>query len=159
MSRRIEIELTSAQGDGTWTWRAAGALKPRGVLDEKLLYEGAKVGDVVKAEADFEIEGIAIVAVSPPQTRKRAEPDRIEVLGPGRADGPPVTTQLVGRTGGRSSDRRRDREDRPRDRQPSRPPRSDGPRGDRPRTEAPRPSADGADRDRQARPSGDERKT
>ena len=32
MSRRIEIELTSDRGDGSWTWRAAGARQPRGVL-------------------------------------------------------------------------------------------------------------------------------
>ena len=28
VARRIEIELTSARPDGTWTWRAAGALNP-----------------------------------------------------------------------------------------------------------------------------------
>ena len=38
MARRIEIELTSARPDGTWTWRAAGAREPKGVLDGKLLY-------------------------------------------------------------------------------------------------------------------------
>ena len=31
VSRRIEIELTSARDDGSWTWRAAGAREPRGV--------------------------------------------------------------------------------------------------------------------------------
>ncbi len=30
MSRRIDIELTSALPDGSWTWRAAGARKPNG---------------------------------------------------------------------------------------------------------------------------------
>ena len=29
MSRRIDIELTSARPDGTWTWRAAGARNPK----------------------------------------------------------------------------------------------------------------------------------
>ena len=57
MSRRIEIELTSARPDGTWTWRAAGAREPKGVLEGGLLYEGASVGDVLRAEAEFEIEG------------------------------------------------------------------------------------------------------
>ena len=33
MSRRIEIELTSTRPDGSWTWRAAGAREPKGVLD------------------------------------------------------------------------------------------------------------------------------
>ena len=52
MSRRIEIELTSVRPDGTWTWRAAGAQKPKGVLDGALLPAGAAVGQVLKAEAD-----------------------------------------------------------------------------------------------------------
>src|SRR4029077_8989475 len=79
MARRIDIELTSARPDGTWTWRAAGALKPRGVLDGALLYQGAKAGDVVRADADFEIEGITIAAVLPPKDKKRPEPERIDV--------------------------------------------------------------------------------
>ena len=52
MSRRIDIELTSTRADGTWTWRAAGAQKPKGVLDGALLPAGAAVGQVLKAEAD-----------------------------------------------------------------------------------------------------------
>ncbi|MUH55729.1 MAG: hypothetical protein F2683_02250, partial [Actinobacteria bacterium] len=49
MSRRIEIELTSSRPDGSWTWRAAGAREPKGVLDGTLLSQGSKPGDVVKA--------------------------------------------------------------------------------------------------------------
>jgi hypothetical protein len=49
---RLEIELTSARGDGTWTWRAAGARQPKGELDGSLLAAGAKVGDVVRVEAE-----------------------------------------------------------------------------------------------------------
>jgi hypothetical protein len=60
VARRIDIELTSARPDGSWTWRAAGAMQPRGVVDGKLLPDGTKAGDVVKADADFEIEGIVI---------------------------------------------------------------------------------------------------
>src|ERR1700691_4589121 len=97
MSRRIEIELTSARPDGTWTWRAAGALKPRGVLDASVLYDGAKAGDVVRADAEFEIEGITIVAILPPKDKKRAEPERLEIIGPARAATPGVTSSLVGR--------------------------------------------------------------
>ena len=37
MSRRIDIELTSVREDGTWTWRAAGAKQPRGVVDSSVL--------------------------------------------------------------------------------------------------------------------------
>ena len=70
MARRIEIELTSARDDGTWTWRAAGAKQPKGVLDACVLYEGAKVGDVVRAEADFEIDGITILTCSRPRRRR-----------------------------------------------------------------------------------------
>ena len=32
MPRRIDIELTSALADDSWTWRAAGAKKPNGVV-------------------------------------------------------------------------------------------------------------------------------
>ena len=63
MSRRIDVELTSQSDDGTWTWRAAGAKQPKGTLDGALLYSGAAVGDVCRAEADFEIDGIFITAV------------------------------------------------------------------------------------------------
>src|SRR5580704_3541591 len=104
MARRIDIELTSARPDGTWTWRAAGALKPPGVLDGALLYQGAKAGDVVRADADFEIEGITIAAVLPPKDKKRPEPERIDVIGPPRGDVPGVTSSLAPRPEGRRSD-------------------------------------------------------
>ena len=52
MPRRIDIELTSALGDGTWTWRAAGARQPRGTLDGAILPSGAKVGDELKVEIE-----------------------------------------------------------------------------------------------------------
>ena len=68
VARRIEIELTSARPDGTWTWRAAGALNPRGTVDASLLYSNAQAGDVVRAEAEFGIDGITVVAVEPPRS-------------------------------------------------------------------------------------------
>ena len=37
MPRRIDIELTSARPDGSWTWRVAGAKQPKGVLEGTLL--------------------------------------------------------------------------------------------------------------------------
>src|ERR1700730_4335879 len=95
MARRIEIELTSSRPDGTWTWRAAGALKPRGVVEGSLIYDGAKAGDVVRADAEFEIEGITIVGVLPPKERKRAEPERLEIIGPPRPSTPGVTSSLT----------------------------------------------------------------
>ncbi|HXW80876.1 MAG TPA: hypothetical protein VEJ84_15345, partial [Acidimicrobiales bacterium] len=122
MARRIEIELTSARPDGTWTWRAAGALNPRGTLDGSLLYSKAKAGDVVRAEAEFGIDGITVVSVEPPRTPEVVDPNRIELIerpGPGG-----VTTQLGGgraRTGpDRPDDKRRQRPASP---QPGSPPR------------------------------------
>ncbi|MDQ3385543.1 MAG: hypothetical protein M3503_05955, partial [Actinomycetota bacterium] len=118
MSRRIEIELTSARADGSWTWRAAGAKQPKGALDGAVLAEGAKVGDVLRADADFELDGITIVATQAALPKKeRREPERIEVKGSGRgADEPLVTSQLFGKQGGRDrdGDDRRPRRDGPR---------------------------------------------
>src|SRR6058998_46009 len=119
MARRIEIELTSARDDGTWTWRAAGARQPKGILDAKLLYDGAKAGDVVRAEADFEIEGITITQVIPPKG-KRPEPERLELIGRS-SEVPLVTSSLVPKRGGS-----RERGDRDGER---RGPRRDGERG------------------------------
>jgi hypothetical protein len=124
VSRRIEIELTSARPDGSWTWRAAGAREPKGTLDGSLLHAQAKPGDVLRAEAEFELEGISIIAVATPKADDRRQPERIEVVGPARPDHPGVTTQLVGRADRRPGERRRDRDDgRPgrRDRDPARP--------------------------------------
>jgi hypothetical protein len=104
MSRRIEVELTSTREDGTWTWRAAGAKLPKGELSGSLLFAGAKVGDVVRADADFMMDGIDIIAVLPPKGARK-EPERIEVVGsPRRGDEPLVTTKLAPK--GRGGDRR-----------------------------------------------------
>lgn len=98
VARRIDIELTSTRPDGSWTWRAAGAKEPRGLVEGTLLYEGAKPGDVVRAEAEFEIDGITITSIAPPKADNRREPERIELIGSPRGDTPGVTTQLVGRS-------------------------------------------------------------
>ena len=107
MSRRIDVELTSERADGTWTWRAAGAKQPKGDLSGALLFTGAKVGDVVRVDADFDIDGITIIAVQPPKEKARTEPERIEVIGTVRTE-PGVTSTLVekGRRRERSGDRR-----------------------------------------------------
>ena len=130
MASRLEIELTSRRDDGVWTWRAAGARQPKGELDGAILPEGASVGDVLRAEAEFLIDGIEVTSVQAPKGQ-RAEPQRIELLGSGREQ-PLVTTQLVGR-----SDRSRKRRDRG--------PRGDGERRDRP------------DGERRGRPPGERR--
>lgn len=110
MPRRIEVELTSTREDGTWTWRAAGAREPKGTLDGSLLFDGAKVGDVVRVDADFEIDGIVITGVLPPKGA-RQEPERLEILGKQVRDEELVTSTLVEKRGGRGPRRDRDGRD------------------------------------------------
>src|SRR3954469_26066364 len=129
MPRRIELELTSARPDGTWTWRAAGAREPRGELSGGLLPSGAKGGDVLRAEAEFDIEGITVIAVTAPKAEEKPAFERLEVIGPQR-EFTPVTSTLVGR-GDRDRGDRGDRGDRrggdrgPRRDRPDRPDRPD----------------------------------
>jgi hypothetical protein len=148
MSRRIEIELTSERPDGTWTWRAAGAREPKGDLTGDLLFEGAKVGDVVRADAEFDVDGIAVIAVLPPKGARK-EPERLEIIGPPRReelvtstlakggkgrgdrrdrDGPRDRKGRPGRDRGRDGGDRRDRPSRGEGRRPSRPPADDRPK-------------------------------
>ncbi len=63
MSRRIDIELTSALADGSWTWRAAGAKKPNGVVDASILPAGSAVGDLLKVEVEQMLDGIEIQSI------------------------------------------------------------------------------------------------
>ena len=63
MSRRIDIELTSALADGSWTWRAAGARKPNGVVDGSILPAGSEVGDLLKVEVEQMLDGIEVQAI------------------------------------------------------------------------------------------------
>lgn len=118
MPRRIDVELTSERADGTWTWRAAGAKQPKGEVASGLLFAGAKVGDVVRADADFDVDGITIISVQAPKEKPRNESERIEVIGTVQNQ-PAVTTALVekGRRrersgGGRERGERGDRKDR-----------------------------------------------
>lgn len=130
MSRRIEVELTSTREDGTWTWRAAGAKLPKGELNGSLLFEGAKVGDVVRADADFMMDGIDIIAVLAPKGARK-EPERIEVVGtPRRDDEPLVTTKLAPK--GRGGDRRdrKPRREGDGEKRDGRPPRDRKPRAE-----------------------------
>src|SRR6056297_1451953 len=79
MSRRIDIELTSALSDGSWTWRAAGAKKPNGVLAGSILPEGAAVGDELKVEVEQMLDGIEVVSVVKGR-EKPAASNTIELL-------------------------------------------------------------------------------
>jgi hypothetical protein len=139
MSRRIEIELTSRRDDGSWTWRAPGARQPKGSLDGNLLPSVAKVGDVLRAEADFELEGITVVSVLAPraeETNGGGTAQRIEVVGSGRDKVEGVSVTLV-------PGNRRPRDDSDRERRPRRG------AGDRaaPRTGSTRPSGGRGARD------------
>src|ERR1700722_937745 len=134
MSRRIDIELTSKSSDGSWTWRAAGAKQPKGVLDGSLVPDGGAVGAVFRADVEVGLEGIdvlSLASVKPARSPEKVE-GRIEVVGtPKRA--PDVSVMLASGSAKRS--RRRDEEDGDdrRDRKgkgSSR--RSDGPGAERP---------------------------
>ncbi|MEM7142290.1 MAG: hypothetical protein AAF548_14805 [Actinomycetota bacterium] len=107
MARRLDIELTSTRDDGTWTWRAAGAKQPKGVLDGSLVPAGVSVGDVVKVEAEAYLEGLEVTTVFPPKEARKA-PETLELLGSGRDE--PLVTQVLapkgrGRGRGRDGDR------------------------------------------------------
>jgi hypothetical protein len=91
---RIDIELTSASGDGSWTWRAAGAREPKGILDGSILPAGAAVGDQLRAESEHDVEGIRILSIVPPK-QKGGRTDLLELLP--STDFEPVTQQRVGR--------------------------------------------------------------
>ena len=91
---RIEIELTSAREDGSWTWRAAGAREPRGSLDGALLEGPVAVGDVVRVEVDQYLDGMTVTAVLPARD-VRSSPVLLELLDRGDEE-PEVTTRLVG---------------------------------------------------------------
>ena len=76
------MELTSTRADGTWTWRAAGAREPRGTVEGSLLPDGSKVGDTVRVDADFDLDGITILQVLPSKIARK-EPQRISIVGNG----------------------------------------------------------------------------
>ena len=105
MSRRLEVELTSRRDDGSWTWRAAGAKQPKGVLDGDLLPAGAGEGDVLRVDAEFEVDGIFVTEVLPPKARSGKPPaERIELIGPpDRGAGTTTTRVNRGRDGRKSS--------------------------------------------------------
>jgi len=130
MSRRIDIELTSKNSDGTWTWRAAGARQPKGVLDGALVPTGEAPGSVLRAEIETGLEGIdvmSVTSVKPARSPEKVE-GRIEVVGtPRRA--PDVSVILAGGPGKRG---RRHEDDEGDDRRERRERKGGGRRGERP---------------------------
>ncbi|MEY2423938.1 MAG: hypothetical protein QOI95_4005 [Acidimicrobiaceae bacterium] len=157
MSRRIEVELTSAREDGSWTWRAAGAREPRGIVASNLLPSDAKVGDVMRAEADFDLDGVSILSIAPKQDKKRNEAERIQIIGQPTRDEQLVTSTLTSRPksdrrDGRGKNDRGDRPDRPdrparRERKPR-----EGADRERPKERSERPARTAERRPPRARP-------
>jgi len=131
MANRLDIELTSRKDDGSWTWRVIGAKHPKGVIPPELVSDGQKVGDSLRVEAEFSLDGIEITAVLPPKARKAQSSDeirKIEILGSrvDSKDSPLVTTTLVGKSG------RTDRDNSPNGRNAKNRTRSDQRRPTRP---------------------------
>ncbi len=154
MSRRIDIELTSALGDGTWTWRAAGAKQPKGIVDGALFPSGAAVGDEFRVEAEQELDGITILSIVP--GREKQSRALVELLPVEKDFKPVLETRAPGGRGGREGGRDggRGRRDDRGDRRP----RGDGPRGDRERPSgdrAPRPAGSRGDTPRSDAPRSD----
>lgn len=134
MSRRIEIELTSHRSDGTWTWRAAGAREPKGILDAALVPAASSVNDVLRAEVETDLDGTRVLLILPPK-QKNERTGLLQML-PSEKPFEPVTQKLAAK-GSRGGDRRKGRKD------------SRRPEGGRDRREA---GPDGEKRDRPRRP-------
>jgi len=115
MSRRIDIELTSSRPDGSWTWRAAGAREPKGVLEGGVLSGGAKVGDVLKVEADFDIDGISILSIISGKERVEKS-NRLELLATEKSFKPVIETKAPRSERPRRDDKRPPRDDKRRPR-------------------------------------------
>lgn len=114
MSRRIDIELTSALDDGSWTWRAAGARKPNGVLDGSILPDGAAVGDELKVEVEQMLDGIEVLSVV--KARDKANRgDTLELLPPDEPFEAVIETRARRERRDRDGKGRRNRNDRRRD--------------------------------------------
>jgi len=162
MSRRIEIEITSLNGDVA-TWRAAGAKLPKGVLQASLVPGGPVVGSVYRADVEQYMEGLEVLSVLPPKTASPLDPrkERLELIvthkdvpdvtvtyaskGRGaRRDGEGRGEGREGRGEGRRDSAKRGARpgggERPRSEgAPERGPRSERPRSDRPRGAGERP--------------------
>ena len=104
MPNRLDIEITSQSTESSYTWRSAGAKEPKGTIKASLLPSGVAIGDVLKVEADFMIDGIEITAVLP-QKIKKDGPELLELLGTGNETAG-VTTSLVKKSSNRK--RRKD---------------------------------------------------
>ncbi len=162
VSRRIEIEITSLNGDVA-TWRAAGAKLPKGTLSAALVQGGAVVGNVYRADVENYMDGIEVISVLPPKTASPLDPrnEKLEIIVK-PASGPDVVVTYApkGRGGRRDGERSEgDRKDSKRSSsRPGSKDRGGAPTGEKsergPRTERPASGARPARSDRPARPSG-----
>lgn len=110
MSKRIDIELTSNRGDGTWTWRAAGAKTPKGTLNGAILDAGAKTGDTIKVEAEFDLDGVEILSLV--KTKEKAvRGNLLQIIG-SEKEFQPVTQKLADKSKDRKPKRDGDRKPR-----------------------------------------------
>ena len=126
MSKRIDIELTSNRGDGTWTWRAASAKTPKGTLNGAILDAGTKIGDTIKVEADFDLDGVEILSLV--KTKEKAvRGNLLQILG-SEKEFQPVTQKLAEK--GKDRKPKRDGDRKPRRDSDKRPPR-DGAQGEK----------------------------
>ena len=107
MSRRIDIEITSLNGDVA-TWRAAGAKLPKGVLNVSLVDGGPVVGNVYRADVEQYMEGIEVLSIMAPKTASPLDPrhERLELI-PSTKQGPDVIVTYApkGRGARRDGDR------------------------------------------------------
>lgn len=71
MTRRMDIEVTSTRPDGSFTWRQAGAKAPKGSGGADVLPQGSKIGDVLRAEIEIDMDGPVVLAVMPVKQRER----------------------------------------------------------------------------------------
>ena len=103
MSRRIEIELTSKRSDGQWTWRAAGAREPKGIIEDALVPGDAKVNDVLRAEVESDLDGTRVLSIV--MSKQRAERTNVLTLLPSEKPFEGVTSQLKKKERRGASDR------------------------------------------------------
>ncbi len=82
-------------------------MSPRGSSAASLLYPNAKIGDVVRVEAEFHLDGIEILEVFAPKAKK-VRSDLLELISkPLRDD--ELVTEVRARKGRDRDDRRPDR--------------------------------------------------
>ncbi len=81
MSRRIDIELTSSQSDGSWTWRAAGAREPKGTVPDPSSRPEPAVGATLRVEVEQGLDGIEVLGVVGGRQRSDDGFGRLEIIG------------------------------------------------------------------------------